>query len=84
MVLPITILIRSSASEPAIERTIGLNPDTVARIEDGVDSGTIQLWADGMDKPYTIAGTVDEFINYVNGWMEEEEEPCAQATIATA
>lgn len=77
MVIPLTILVRTSASEPPEERTIGLNPDAVARIEEGIDEGTIHLWADGTDRPYVIRGTVEEHIAYVNGWFEEEEaEEC--------
>ena len=81
MVIPLTILIRKSASEPPAKQVIGLNPDSVARIEDGVDEGTIHLWTDGADKPLVVAGTVEEHIAYINGWFEDE--PCEQAPIAT-
>ena len=81
MVIPLTILIRTSASEPPTEQVIGLNPDSVARIEDGVDDGTIHIWTDGADKPLVVKGTVEEHIAYINGWFEDES--CEQATTAT-
>ena len=84
MLLPIAILVRESASEMPTERHIGINPDSIARVEDGIDEGTICVWADGTEKPYVIAGTVDEFVEYVNYWMlseteDEEGESCELA-----
>ena len=73
MLMPLTILVRDSASEPPTERNVGLNPETIARIEDSIDEGVIDIWADGMDgKPYKVKGTVEEFVGYINSFFMEE------------
>jgi len=75
MLIPLTILVRESASDPPVEKHIGLHPDAIARVEDGTDEGTIHLWADGSEKPYVLAGTVLEFVEYVNSfYMDDESE----------
>ena len=75
MLMPLTILVRESASGPPEERSVGLNPETIARIEDSIDEGIIDIWADGMDgKPYKVRGTVDEFLGYVNSFFMVEED----------
>lgn len=89
MLLPLTILVRESANSEPEERTIAINPDTVARAEDGIDEGTIHVWADGTSKPYVIRGTVEAFACYVNGALfgdteETEEEVCEPADSDTA
>ncbi|MFA5234971.1 MAG: hypothetical protein WC390_11285 [Sulfurimonas sp.] len=83
MLLPLTILIRESASEPPIECVIGLNLEEIARVEEGMDEGTIHVYADGSRAPYTIAGTVEEFVSLVNACLfgEEEGPECEPAPI---
>ena len=84
MILPLTILIRESASGPPIEKDVGVCPETIVRIEDGVDNGTINMWCDGMDKPYTIRGTVLGTIQQINELTEPcGYEPCDQEAIDT-
>lgn len=74
MLIPITVLIRESASDAPIEKTIALNPDTIARVEDSDEEGVIQWWADGMQTSHYTRGTVEEFADYVNGFCFVEEE----------
>ena len=78
MLIPIPILCRDSASEPAIEKTIALNPDCIARVEDSEEGGIVRWWADGMQGPHKTKGTVAEFAAYINGYIfgDDEEEPC--------
>ena len=85
MLLPLTILVRESAGDKPTEKHIGLDPESIARVEDGVDPGTVHLYADGMDHPYTLRGTVEEVVYAVNAFLfgEEEDEPCEPATTAT-
>ena len=85
MLIPIAVLIRQSASEPPIEKTIALNPDTIARVEDSNEEGIVQWWADGMDRPHKTRTTVEEFAAYVNDFcLVEDEEECKPADSATA
>lgn len=84
MVVPLTILVRTSASEPPEERTVLLNPESIARVEESIDKGIIDVWCDGMeDHPYKVRGTVDEFYDYLVSFYVEEE-PCEPASTATA
>ncbi len=85
MLMPLTILVRDSASAPPTERNVGLNPETIARVEDSIDEGIIDIWADGMDgTPYKVRNSVDEFLKYVNSFFmvvdNAEDEPCEPAT----
>ncbi len=87
MLLPLTILVRTSASDPPEERSVGLDPESIARVEDSNEEGVIDIWADGMDgTPYKVRGTVDEFIGYVNSFFIEEDpegESCESACTDT-
>ena len=65
MLLPVTVLVRTSANEPPEERRVGINPVEVARVEEGDEPGTVQVWC-GDPKPMVIRGTVDELIGAVN------------------
>mgnify|MGYP001370441977 CR=1 FL=1 len=73
MLLPVTVLVRTSASEPPEERMVGINPEEVARVEEGDEAGTVQLWCGGQS-PMVIRGTVEELIGAVNTLMSDEEE----------
>jgi len=85
MLIPLTILVRESANDEPVEYTVAINPESVARVEDGLEDGTIHVWADGTSKPYVIRGTVEEFASYVNWALfdDGEEEPCELADSAT-
>lgn len=86
MLIPINVLIRNSASEPPVEKTIALNPDTIARVEESGEEGIVQWWADGMDRPHKTRATVAEFAEYVNEFSvveDEDEDECKPATSDT-
>lgn len=85
MVVSLIVLVRTSASEPSEERTVLLNPESIARVEDSNDDGVIDVWTDGMeDHPYKIKGTVEEFHDYLLSlYYPEEEEPCEAACTDT-
>lgn len=76
MLIPISILVRKSASEPATEKTIAINPDSIANVEDSEEEGIIYWWKDGGDKPYKTRGTVEEFAGYINSFCLAEDETC--------
>jgi len=65
MLLPVTVLVRTNASDPPAEKMVGINPDEVARVEEGDEPGTVQLWCGGQN-PMVIRGTVEELIGAVN------------------
>lgn len=72
MLLPVTVLVRASASEPPEEKTVGINPEEVARVEEGDEEGTVQLWCGGQN-PMVIRGTVEELIGAVNELLSGAE-----------
>jgi len=66
MLLPVTVLMRTSASDPPEEKMIGINPEEVGMVEEGEEAGTVQVWCGGKQKPYIVRGTVEELIGAVN------------------
>jgi hypothetical protein len=75
MLLPFAILVRQSASEPPEERTIGIDPESICRVEPaGDDPQTCWLYADGAEKPYRIAATADVVIEYVNAIYDAADD----------
>ena len=67
MLLPFLILVRHGASEPPEERRIGIDPESIARVEQADDDpATCWLHVDGGEKPYRIKSSVEEIINHVN------------------
>jgi len=73
MLLPLTILTRTSASEPPAEKLVGVNPAAIGQVEEGVDEGTVQVWCEGQGKPFVVRGTVEEIIGAVNGLLSGGE-----------
>jgi len=77
MIIPLTILERTSASEPPVVKKVGINPESVARIEEDEYDGQLvcNVYCDGMSAPYRVPSGINVLIELVNA-SYEEEEPC--------
>lgn len=87
MLLPLIILKRISASEPPVEKLIGVDPAGIVRVEESRDDGVVRVWCDEADEPYFVKGTVAELIGAVNLLLTggaEEEQPCEPDNSDTA
>lgn len=73
MLLPVTVLARTNASDPPEEKTVGINPEEVGMVEEGEEEGTVQVWCGGKQKPHIVRGTVEELIGAVNELLSEGE-----------
>lgn len=85
MLLPLKILKRVSASEPPVEKLIGVDPAGIVRVEDGREEGTVAVWCDGSSAPYFVKATVAEIIGAVNLLLgcNGEEKSCEPANSDT-
>lgn len=76
MLLPLTQLIRRSASEEPERRLVGIDPGVIARAEPANTEGQCLLFCDGTDKPYLVEATVEEIIGAVHLLQEQEADEC--------
>jgi len=79
MLLEIIVLVRESASDPPIEKTVAINPCVIARVEESEEEGAVDWWVDGSTAPYRTRATVAEFAAVVNGACFTGEESCEPA-----
>ena len=67
MLLKLKAYRRNSASAPPTEITIAVDPFTIAHIEPNeFENDRCDMWCDGMDNPYCVAGTVDDIAERIN------------------
>ncbi|MCK9569316.1 hypothetical protein M0R72_10300 [Candidatus Pacearchaeota archaeon] len=74
MLLEIIILVRESASDPPVEKTVAINPCSIARVEESEEEGIVNWWADGSTAPYRTRATVEEFASVINGECFTDEK----------
>ena len=77
MLLPFTIIIRRSASEPPTRSIAGIETRSIARVEGTDTPRESLLYVDGRDTPYRVDATVEEVIGAVHYiYQREEAEQC--------
>jgi hypothetical protein len=79
MLLPITIIKWLDASGPPVEQQIGINPESIARIEPAETKGQCNVWCDRMTEPYLVKASAEELIGAINLLCSEEIECEADA-----